>query len=123
MRRALSVLTLLLIARAQAETIERTPVADARPLMRAAIASSAGEAHGVLVGELADAITRRFAASSPLYIDVAITRRYAQPGCARLKVVFWQEGVHQPRAVQATKQTFEIGINYCLDGLPPRSLR
>lgn len=106
----------------QAQAAERTPVADARPLMIAAIDSPAGIAHGVLAGDMADAITRRFKATSPIYIDVSTERRYAQSGCSRLKVVFWQEGVLLPGAPAPRKQTIEMGINYCRDGLPPKSL-
>lgn len=105
-----------------AQAAERTPVADARPLMIAAIDSPAGVAHGVLAGDMADAITRRFKATSPIYIDVSTERRYAQSGCSRLKVVFWQEGVLLPGAPAPRKQTIEMGINYCRDGLPPKSL-
>ena len=106
----------------QVQAAERTPVADARPLMIAAIDSPAGVAHGVLAGDMADAITRRFKATSPIYIDVSTERRYAQSGCSRLKVVFWQEGVLLPGAPAPRKQTIEMGINYCRDGLPPKSL-
>ena len=107
---------------AHAQAFERTPVADARPLMIAAIDSPAGVASGVLVGETADAITRQFKGSSPIYIDVSTERRYGQAGCSRLKVLFWQEGVLLPGAPLPRKQTIEMGINYCRDGLPPKSL-
>ena len=106
---------------AHADERPRTPVPDARPVMLAALQASDGEARGVLVGESADAITRHFAASSPIYIDVSTIRRYPQPGCARLKVVFRQEGVKLPGAAAPRTQTIEFGINYCLDGLPPKS--
>ena len=108
------------IGRAQAPV--RIPVADARPLMIAAIDSPAGAAHGVLIGAIADAITQRFRATSPVYIDVTTERRYRQAGCSRLKVSFWQDGVLLPGASSARKQTIDMGINYCRDGLPPRSL-
>ena len=118
--------TLLLVAlvpSVRADSLVRTPVPDPRPLMLAALQASDGQAHGLLTGDIADAITRRFNASSPIYIDVATERRYAEAGCARLKVTFWQEGVQLPRAAGSRRQTVEFGINYCLDGLPPRSLR
>lgn len=102
--------------------IPRTPVPEARTLLLAALQAPSGDAHGVLTGEIADAISKRFAATSPIYIDVTTERRYRQPGCSRLKVVFWQDGVLLPGASTARKQTMEMGINYCLDGLPPRSL-
>lgn len=107
---------------AHADDVVRTPVADPRPLMLAALQASDGQAHGVLTGNIAEAITQRFSASSPIYIDVSTERRYAQPGCARLKVSFWQDGVNLPGATAPRRQTVDFGINYCLDGLPPRSL-
>lgn len=107
---------------ARADDTFRTPVPDPRPLMLAALQANDGQAHGVLTGDIAEAITKRFGAASPIYIDVVTERRYAQPGCARLKVIFWQEGVNLPGATSPRRQTIEFGINYCLDGRPPRSL-
>lgn len=100
----------------------RAQVPDARPVMLAAIAASDGKAMGVLTGKEAEAITAHFAATSPIYIDVTTQRRYRQPGCSRLKVLFWQEGVHIKADMPPRKQTIEFGINYCSDGRPPRSL-
>lgn len=117
-----AMLAAVLMPPVRAENILRTPVPDPRPLMLAALQASNGEAHGVLTGDIAEAITKRFGAASPIYIDVAMERRYAQPGCARLKVIFWQEGVNLPGANLPRRQTIEFGINYCLDGRPPRSL-
>lgn len=111
----------LLCATAHAEPV-RTPVPDARPVLLAALQSTDGTAHGVLTGEIADAITKRFEATSPIYIDVSTERRYREPGCSRLKVLFWQEGVRLPEAKAPRKQTIEFGINYCATGLPPKSL-
>lgn len=105
------------------DTSPRAAVSDARPIMLAALSSPDGAAHGVLTGEIAEAITRRFGATSPIFVDVTTERRYSQDGCARLKVLFWQEGVRLPAADAPRRQTIEFGINYCLDGLPPRALR
>ena len=112
-------------ARAQglAQGLARVPGPDARPLLLAALAAADGTARGVLTGELADAITRRFDATGPLYIDVTTLRRYQQTGCARLNVLFWQDGVKLPGVAAPRRQTIEFGLNYCADGLPPRSLR
>ncbi|MER2553072.1 MAG: hypothetical protein ABTQ28_07360 [Thauera sp.] len=106
-----------------ADDLLRTPVPDARPVMLAALQASGGQAHGVLTGEMADAITRRFGATSPIFIDVTTEKRYAQPGCSRLKVTFWQDGVLLPGALSPRRQTMDFGINYCLDGRPPQSLK
>ena len=106
-----------------ADDVLRTPVPDARPLMLGALQATDGQAHGVLTGEMADAITRRFGATSPILIDVTTEKHYAQPGCSRLKVTFWQDGVLLPGARTPRRQTMDFGINYCLDGRPPQSLR
>ncbi len=117
-----SMAALSLLTPTWAEDAARTPVLDARDLLLTALRSSDGQAHGVLSGDMADTITRRFAASSPIFIDVTTLRRYRQPGCSRLKLLFRQEGVRLPDSTSARQQTIEFGINYCLDGLPPKSL-
>lgn len=109
-------------AAAQTISVPRTPVPDPRPLMIAAINSPEGTAHGVLTGDMAEAITQKFKSKTPIFIDVTTQKRYAQAGCSRLKVTFWQDGVLLPGATAPRKQTIEFGINYCRDGLPPRSL-
>ena len=106
-----------------ADEMPRAPVSDPRPVMLAALQSVNGEAHGILSGEIAEALTQRFAATSPIYIDVTTEKRYAQAGCARLNVRFWQDGVLLPGASSPRRQTMDFGINYCLDGRPPQSLK
>jgi hypothetical protein len=112
----------LVLSSCMATAQERIAVPDARPLLLAAIDAPDGRAHGLLSGPLADAITARFKATSPVYIDVSTERRYAQPGCRRLKVSFWQDGVQLPGEPGPRRRTIDFGINYCRDGLPPRSL-
>ena len=58
-----------------ADDVLRTPVPDARPLMLAALQATDGQGHGVLTGEMADAITKRFGATSPIFIDVTTEKR------------------------------------------------
>lgn len=108
---------------ALATDVPRQPVTDAAPLMRQALAAIDGKASGVLTGEKADAISRRFQTQSPIHIDVRTERRYAQHGCARLKVLFWQDGVLLPGADKARRQSIEFGIDYCASGEPPVSLQ
>ena len=91
--------------------------------MRQALAAIDGKASGVLTGESANAICRRFQTQSPIHIDVRTERRYAQHGCARLKVLFWQDGVLLPGADKARRQSIEFGIDYCASGEPPVSLQ
>jgi len=111
-----------LLGSAAATAPERLPVPDARPLLLAALRSPEGRASGVLSGDLADAISRRFQATGPVFIDVTTVHRYVQPGCSRLNVTFWQDNVLLPGAATPQRQTIEFGVNYCLDGLPPKSL-
>lgn len=101
---------------------QRVAVPDVRQLLIAAIDAKDGQAHGILTGQLADAITERFKATTPIHIDVSTERRYAQAGCRRLKVSFWQDGVQLPGTPAPRRQTIDFGINYCRDGMPPKSL-
>ena len=105
-----------------AQAQQRVAVRDAKLLLIAAIDTPSGQAQGVLVGEVADAITQRFQGTTPIYIDVSTERRYAQAGCSRLKVSFWQDGVQLPGAPSPRRQTIDFGIDYCRDGRPPKSL-
>jgi hypothetical protein len=118
----LLLLVALVVASSVAPAQERMSVRDARELLIAAIDATSGQAHGILVGDIADAISRQFRTGSPIYIDVTTERRYAQAGCSRLQVRFWQDGVHLPGEVAPRRQTIDFGINYCRDGQPPRSL-
>ncbi|MGX9730149.1 hypothetical protein ACWYXO_05890 [Janthinobacterium aestuarii] len=105
------------------EPTPRVAVNDPKVLMLAAIDAPDGRAAGMLTGELADAITRRFSATSAVFMDVTTLARYAQDGCRRFNVRFWQEGVRLAAGQAPHKQTIDIGINYCRNGLPPASLR
>ena len=122
MKPILTVWLLIVVLNCTAQPLDRIPVTDARPLMLAALQAPNGEAHGVLTGDLADAISKRFSATTPIFIDILTERRYRQAGCSRLKLIFWQDGVLLPGANSPRKQTIEFGINYCLDGMPPKSL-
>jgi len=110
------------VASAQGDAVRRVGVANPRALMVAAIDSPNGEAHGVLVGEMAQAIQTRLPGTTPVYIDVTTEMRYSQPGCSRLKLTFWQEGAQTLGEAHPRKHSVDVGINYCRDGLPPKSL-
>jgi len=53
----------------------------------------------------------------------ATVRLLRRHGWSRLKVTFWQDGVLLPGALGPRRQTMDFGINYCLDGRPPQSLK
>ncbi len=115
---------LWMLCTSPAITAAPSPVAvqDARALLVAAIDAPDGRAQGILTGDLAQAITQRFRGRSPIHIDVITLKRYAQPGCRRLQVTFWQDGVLLPGNTAPRRQSVAFGINYCRDGQPPRSL-
>jgi len=106
----------------QVPTPARLEVSSPKPLMIAAIDSPTGEAHGVLVGEYADLLQKKFPCSGPFYNTASTERRYSQAGCSRLKVTIWQDAVRLSAGDAPRKQGAQFGINYCRDGLPPRSL-
>lgn len=106
----------------QGDGVQRRPVEEVRPLLIEAIDAPAGEAHGRLVGKIADAIGRQFKTAEPINVDVTTLMRYAEEGCRRLSVLFSQDGVQLGQGVPAKRQTIEFGINYCRTGMPPRSL-
>ncbi|MBW8830356.1 MAG: hypothetical protein JF606_13150 [Burkholderiales bacterium] len=93
-----------------------------RTLLVAAVDSPTGEAHGQMSGDIAKMMSDRFRTTGPILIDITTERRYAQPGCSRLKIRFAQDGVVMPGASAPQNKTVDIGLNYCRDGLPPKSL-
>ena len=93
-----------------------------RVLMIAALDSPTGTAQGVLTSKDAESITKHFKATGPILIDVSTVKRYAQAGCARLKLSFAQDGVQLPGQATPRRNTVDFGINYCRDGQPPKSL-
>jgi hypothetical protein len=95
----------------------RRPRADDRRLD-----SPTGTAQGVLTSKDAESITKHFKATGPILIDVSTVKRYAQAGCARLKLSFAQDGVQLPGQTTPKRNTVDFGINYCRDGQPPKSL-
>jgi hypothetical protein len=105
-----------------ADGAARLPVEDFRPLLVKAIDSPEGAAYGILIGKMAEALTERVKATSPILIDVTTVRRYKQEGCSRLNVRFAQDGVVLPGTDKPRRQTFDLGLNYCRDGQPPKSL-
>ena len=110
------------VATAQLAAGGRVPVTDVRVLMIAALDSPTGTAQGVLTSKDAESITKHFKATGPILIEVSTVKRYAQAGCARLKLSFAQDGVQLPGQTRPKRNTVDFGINYCRDGQPPKSL-
>ncbi|QBE66296.1 hypothetical protein [Pseudoduganella lutea] len=115
-------LLLVLDVSAMEGAAARTPVEQFAPLLRTALDSPDGTARGMLTGGLAAAISRQYQTSAPIHIDVSTIVRYRQQGCARLRVEVAQDGVRLNTTATSGKQHLRFELNYCRDGLPPRSL-
>ncbi|MES2260623.1 MAG: hypothetical protein V4724_19055 [Pseudomonadota bacterium] len=100
----------------------RTPVEQFAPLLHAALQAQDGNARGVLTGDMAVAIGRQYGTSAPMEIDVSTVVRYAQQGCARLRVEVSQADVKFAAKPAPHRQEIRFELNYCSDGRPPRSL-
>jgi hypothetical protein len=107
----------------QAQAPARVAVDDFRVLLVQAIDSPNGQAQGMFVGKMAEAIAQRLPGSGPILIDVTTLKRYKQEGCRRLNMRFSQQGVKLPGEAAPKNETLDMGINYCRDGKPPKSLQ
>jgi hypothetical protein len=105
----------LLAMPGQAQTTQRIPVTEIKPLL--ALAAERGAAHGVLTGPGADYMRRRFNATAPIEIDVATLHALPQPGCARLEVTTRQRDVLEQG--KRTDQELRWQVSFCRDGSFP----
>ena len=105
----------LLTMSGHAQTTQRIPVTEIKPLL--AIAAERGAAHGVLTGPGADYVRRRFDATTPIEIDVATLHALPQPGCARLEVTTRQRDVLEQG--KRADQELRWQVSFCRDGSFP----
>jgi hypothetical protein len=98
-----------------AQTTQRIPVSEIKPLLT--LAAERGAAHGVLTGPGADYMRRRFAATTPIEIDVATLHALPQPGCARLEVTTRQRDVLEQG--KRADQELRWQVSFCRDGSFP----
>ena len=99
----------------QAQTTQRIPVSEIKPLL--ALAAERGAAHGVLTGPGADYMRRRFDATTPIEIDVQTLHALPQPGCARLEVTTRQRDVLEQG--KRADQELRWQVSFCRDGSFP----
>ena len=102
----------LLAAPVLAQTPQRVPVSEIKPLL--ALAAERGSAYGVLTGPGAEYMRRRFDATAPIEIDVSTLHPLPQPGCARLEVTTRQRDVLE-RGKRAD-QELRWQVSFCRDG-------
>ena len=100
----------LLVMPGQAQTTQRIAVTEIKLLL--ALAAERGAAHGVLTGP-----GRRFAATTPIEIDVATLHALPQPGCARLEVTTRQRDVLEQG--KRADQELRWQVSFCRDGSFP----
>ncbi|ATE60334.1 hypothetical protein [Thauera sinica] len=105
----------LLAVPSQAQTTQRIPVSEIKPLL--ALAAERGAAHGVLIGPSAEYMRRRFDATAPIEIDVATLHALPQPGCARLEVTTRQRDVLEQG--KRSDQELRWQVSFCRDGSFP----
>ena len=99
----------------QAQTTQRIPVTEIKPLL--ALAAESGAAHGVLTGPGADYMRRRFDAATPIEIDVATLYALPQSGCARLEVTTRQRDVLEQG--KRADQELRWQVSFCRNGSFP----
>lgn len=99
----------------QAQTTQRIPVSEIKPLL--ALAAERGVAHGVLTGPGADYVRRRFDATTPIEIDVSTLHALPQPGCARLEITTRQRDVLEQG--KRADQELRWQVSFCRDGSFP----
>lgn len=103
---------------AHAQPTGRLRVTDVKALLKLAIEH--GSAQGVLVGEAAAFIHRRFDAAAPIEIDVRSIQALRDPGCSRLEITTRQADILEKGKREDKALTYQL--NYCRDGrLPNRS--
>ena len=109
---AAALLAALLTAPVVAQTPQRIPVSEIKPLL--VLATEHGSAHGVLTGPGADYMRRRFDATAPIEIDVQTLHALPRPGCARLEVTTRQRDVLE--LGKRSDQELRWQISFCRDG-------
>jgi hypothetical protein len=107
--------TAILMACASAQSTDRIPVSDMKPLLKLAIEQ--GSARGVMVGEAAAYIRQKFGSAAPIEIDVRALHALPQPGCSRLEVTTRQQDVLEQGKREDKTLTYEL--SYCRDGRFP----
>ncbi|MFM7346106.1 MAG: hypothetical protein ACKO1J_12140 [Tagaea sp.] len=105
----------LLAMPGQAQTTQRIPVTEIKPLL--ALAAERGAAHGVLTGPGADYMRRRFDATAAIEIDVSTLHALPQAGCARLEVTTRQRDVLEQG--KRADQELRWQVSFCRDGSFP----
>lgn len=98
-----------------AQSGDRLPVRDIKPLLKGAIEH--GAARGVIVGEAAAHVRQRFDTAAPIEVDVKRLHALAQPGCSRLEITTRQLAVSESGKREDKELVYQM--SYCRDGTFP----
>jgi hypothetical protein len=71
----------------------------------------------VMTGDIAKSMNKQFKTTGGVNVRSEIIKRYRNPDCARLRVVFTKRGVLTPKGI--TDANLRTEMNYCVDGSPP----
>jgi hypothetical protein len=95
-----------------APATDRIKVTELKPLLILAV--ERGESHGTLSGTGVAYAQRRFAANTPIEIDVLRLRALPQSGCARMEVTTHQRAVLVDGQRQDQQLVYQLSL--CADG-------
>ena len=116
-------ITLLTLTASNVCAADRQAVTTVKPLLVTAL--DQGEAHGVLVGQVAQYIAQTFKSTAPIEIDVKTVRALGEPGCKRFAVTTSQDNVvdfnRERRDTKPARTAFTYQLNYCRDGRMPQA--
>ena len=105
----------LLAMPGHAQTTQRIPVSEIKPLL--ALAAERGAAHGVLTGPGADYRCPPVDAPPPIEIDFSTRPALPQPVCPRLEVTTRQRDVLEQG--KRADQELRWQVSFCRDGSFP----
>lgn len=78
------------------------------------------EAHGVMLGEIAEHFSREFRSTGILLVQAKVIRDFKQADCKRVETTFTKKDVATPDGL--TDAILKTQMNYCLDGSAPETL-
>lgn len=104
---------------------ERLPiVANVRAALMQGLALQVGESYeGRLVGENADFLRAKLAASTDVIVGARPLAELMEPGCKRMELSLRFPGFMVRRSQTAPPEAFSMyyGLNLCPNGMPPTS--
>lgn len=77
-----------------------------------------GSTSGIMVGKMAEHLTRTFRSQGTLFFKSTVVKSFQQEGCKRIEIIYTKKEVKTPKGL--TDAILKMQINYCLDGSAPR---